>query len=103
MNILSKTISLMVIGCRRVIQFFSDIQQFQERIWVVSIQQNSEPQNSVLNDTFLVSEDSFDSPMQWMEKQGYRSDIINRVDRMRRSQVIKIQLQNSQHSLMRVK
>ncbi|WP_019615410.1 hypothetical protein [Psychromonas ossibalaenae] len=103
MGILSKVISLLAVNISRLITFFSNIQQFQERIWVVSIQPNLEMNNNVLNNTFLVSEDSFDSPMQWMEKQGYRAEIINRVDRMRRSQVIKIQLENSLHSLIRVK
>lgn len=84
-------------------QACANLQEFQERIWIVSIQKNSGIQNSLLNDTFLVSEDSFDHPMQWMEKQGYQVEMIKNVDNMKRSQAIQIQLENSHHSLIRVK
>ena len=103
MNIFNKLASVMVINCKKFTQACSEIQQFQERIWVVSIQQRSEQQRNLLNDTFLVSEDSFERPMQWMEKQGYPAEYIKSVDKMQRSQAIKIQLENSLHSLIRVK
>ena len=103
MNIFNKLATVVVINWQKFTQACSEIQQFQERIWVVSIQSTSGQQSTLLNDTFLVSEDSFDSPMQWMEKQGYQADIIKNVDKMQRSQAINIQLENSLHSLIRVK
>lgn len=103
MNIYKKLVSVMVINWQKLTQACSDIQQFQERIWVVSIQSTSGPQNTLLNDTFLVSEDGFDRPMQWMEKQGYQADMIKSVDKMQRSQTLNIQLEKSLHSLIRVK
>ncbi|WP_245597696.1 hypothetical protein [Psychromonas aquimarina] len=103
MNIMNKIVSLMVINWHKFTQACSEVQQFQERIWIVSIQQSSGQQSSMLNDTFLVSEDSFDRPMQWMELQGYQAAMIKNVDKMRCSQAIKIQLENSLHSLIRVK
>ena len=103
MNIFNKFVSVMVINWKKITQACSEIQQFQERIWVVSILPTSGQQNTLLNDTFLVSEDSFDSPMQWMEKQGYQAEMIHNVDKMHLSQAINIQLENSLHSLIRVK
>ena len=103
MNIFNKLVSVMVINWNKFTQACSEIQHFQERMWLVSIQSTSGQQNTLLNDTFLVSEDCFDSPMQWMEKQGYPAGIIKNVDKMQRSQAIKIQLENSLHSLIRVK
>ena len=103
MNIINKLASMMVINWKKFTQACSEIQQFQERIWVVSIQPISGQQNTLLNDTFLVSEDSFERPMQWMVKQGYQADIINKVEKMQRSQALQIQLENSLHSLIRVK
>lgn len=103
MNIMNKIASLLLINWRKFAQACSEIQQFQERIWIVSIQDSYGTQNSLLNDTFLLSEDSFEEPMQWMKKQGYQTEMIANVDKMQCSQALKIQLENSQHSLLRVK
>ncbi|MCG6201517.1 hypothetical protein [Psychromonas antarctica] len=99
----NKTAALLAINWKKFIQFCSEIQQFQERIWIVSIQQKSGQKSNLLNDTFVVSEDGFDHPMQWMEKQGYQREMIDDVDKMQRSQALKIELENSSHSLIRVK
>ena len=88
---------------KRFINAMLDAQEFQQRIWVVSIQKMENQQGHVLNDTYLVNEDSFDTPMQWMHKKGYSADLINKVDKMKPSQVVTLQLNNIQHSLMRVK
>lgn len=88
---------------KRFIKEFVDAQEFQQRIWVVSIQQSANQQGSALNDTYLVSEDNFETPMQWMHNKGYSSDHINRIEKMKTSQVLTLQVYNIQHSLMRVK
>lgn len=88
---------------KRFIKAFIDAQEFQQRIWVVSIQQAAHQQGHVLNDTYVISEDNFDIPMQWMHKKGYSADLINKVDKMKPSQVLTLQVNDIQHSLMRVK
>ncbi len=103
MNIFNKLAALLFLNCKKLIQACSEIQQFQERIWIVSIQQRSGQQSKLLNDTFVVSEDSFQCPMQWMKKRGYSVEYIKSIDKMQRSQTLHIQLENSQHSLLRVK
>lgn len=95
--------ALLSINWKRFTLLCSQTQQFQGRVWIVSIQQKTGQKSNLFNDTFVVSEDSFDKPMQWMEKRGYQPKIINDVDNMHRSQSLKIELENSSHSLMRVK
>ena len=87
----------------RFVAACQSVQAFQARIWIVSIQNNVSEQDAILKDTFVVSEDSFSSPMSWMHKRGYTQEIINRIDKMQRSQVVKISLDNQSHSLIRVK
>ena len=103
MNTLNKISALLMVNWKKFTLACAEVQQFQQRIWIVSIQQNMGSQSSLLNDTFLVSEDNFDTPMQWMEKQGYQATMIDAVDKMHRSQTINIELAHSQHSLIRVK
>lgn len=103
MSIINKIRVLLEVNWKKLMQACSEIQQFQQRIWIVSIQSNQSTQSSLLNDTFLVSEDNFDSPMQWMKKQGYQTSMIEVVDKMQRSQTINIELADSLHSLIRVK
>lgn len=86
----------LVSACQRV-------QLFQQRAWIVSIQKNDSNEQSILTDTFVVSEDSFSSPMSWMKKQHYSHESVNKIDKMRRSQVIKLDVQGQSHSLIRVK
>jgi len=103
MKLFSKMATLLSINWQKFTLLCSQTQQFQDRVWIVSIQQKTGQKSNLFNDTFVVSEDSFDKPMQWMEKQGYQPEIINDVNNMQRSQAIKIELENSLHSLMRVK
>tara|TARA_R110001592_G_scaffold290137_4_gene559235 strand:- start:8456 stop:8734 length:279 start_codon:yes stop_codon:yes gene_type:complete len=92
MNLFNKMAALLSINCKKFTLLCSQSQQFQGRVWIVSIQQKTGQKSNLFNDTFVVSEDSFDKPMQWMEKQGYQSEIINDVDNMQRSQALKIEL-----------
>jgi len=88
---------------KRFVTAFQSSQEFQQRIWVVSIQNGSEQKKSVFNDTYLINEDSFDTPMHWMNNKGYSAESIKKVDKMQRSQVLTVELENYRHSLMRVK
>jgi len=87
----------------KFVQAFQDAQEFQQRIWVVSIQKGGERQGSAFNDTYVINEDGFDSPMQWMNNKGYTAENIEKVDNMQCSQVVTVEFENYQHSLMRVK
>ena len=103
MKLFNKTVRLLSINWQKFTLLCSQTQQFQDRVWIVSIQQKRGQKSNLFNDTFVVSEDSFDKPMQWMEKQGYLPETMVDVDNMQRSQALKIELENSSHSLMRVK
>jgi len=81
----------------KVAEGFAELSEFQQRIWVVSIAQGS------YTDTFIVNEGSFDEPMQWMIRKGYDEEMLQRVNKMQRSQAIQLELADASHCLMRVK
>ena len=103
MSLLNKLPALLAKTYARCTAACQNLQEFQQRIWVVSIKKNSSEQGALLNDTFVVSEDSFSSPMSWMQKRGYDQAAISRIDKMQRSQVVTVFLESGSHSLMRVK
>ncbi len=76
----------------------SDILDFQSRIWVVNVY--SGPQKG---ESFIVNEDSFSAPLQWMKRKGYTTSMLKQVDTMERSQVLEFNLESVKHRLMRVK
>jgi hypothetical protein len=78
------------------------IQAFEDRIWIVSVRNNGSDYG-VLNNTFVVSEDGFSSPMSWMHSRGYSELMLSRINKMQRSQVETVFLENESHSLIRVK
>lgn len=73
------------------------LSEFQQRIWVVSIINNTH------TDTFVVDEGNFNEPMQWMRRKQYNPDMLQQVDEMQRSQVIQLQVGDISHRLIRVK
>lgn len=79
------------------------MQAFHERVWVVSIHKNDSEHDVLFNDTFVVNEDSFSTPMSWMHKRGYSELMLTKIDNMQRSQVVTVFLENESHSVMRVK
>ncbi|HEY5715604.1 MAG TPA: hypothetical protein VIS54_04265 [Psychromonas sp.] len=94
---------LCAIAWKRFVKAFQEAQEFQQRVWVVSIQKSDKQQSGVLQDTYVINEDCFDRPMQWMNSKGYSPESIKKVDKMGRSQVVTIISGNYQHSLLRVK
>ena len=75
----------------------SEILEFQQRIWVVSIC------NSSATDTFIVNEDSFHEPMQWMMRKGYTEDMLQKINQLKRSQAVQLELNGICHQVLRVK
>lgn len=96
-------IGLILHSWHRFSRACSRIQAFQKRIWIVSIQNKEAEQGSLFNDTYVVSEDDFSSPMSWMHKKGYSVAVIKKIDTMQRSQVVKVTINEQYHSLVRVK
>ncbi len=75
-----------------------EVIEFQSRIWIINIHEGT------LNDeSFVINEDNFEEPMQWMVKRKYSAEMIEKVDIMKRSQVIVLILNNVEHRLIRVK
>ncbi|GLR73985.1 hypothetical protein [Aliivibrio sifiae] len=75
-----------------------EVIEFQSRIWVINIHEGT------LNDeSFIINEDNFQEPMQWMVRRQYTAEMIAKVDAMKRSQIVVLMLNNVEHRLMRVK
>lgn len=70
---------------------------FQQRIWIVSIHHES------YSDTFVINEDSFAEPMQWMRRKGYSEAMLQHVEQLQRSQTVQFNLDGCSHQLLRVK
>ena len=88
---------------QRLLASCKSMQAFQERVWVVSIHNNDSGHDVLFNDTFVVNEDSFSTPMSWMQKRGYNELMLSKIAKMQRSQVVTVFLENESHSLIRVK
>jgi len=82
---------------RWLLDQLSGMIEFQQRIWVVSIC------HSKVTDTFIVNEDSFHEPMQWMMRKGYTEDMLQKINRLKRSQAMNLQVDGNQHHILRVK
>ncbi|GAL16061.1 hypothetical protein JCM19233_7083 [Vibrio astriarenae] len=71
---------------------------FQGRVWVVNVFEGPHK-----GESFIVNEDSFERPYQWMKNKGYSDEMIAKIDSMARSQVSIFNLGEVKHRLMRVK
>ncbi len=85
-------------GWQRLLTAFQSVMDYQQRIWVVNVRESRFQDAS-----FIVSEDSFTTPLQWMSKKGYSEAMLSDVEGMKRSQVLEFTLGDSQHRVMRVK
>jgi len=75
-----------------------DVLDFQSRVWVVSVFAGEHK-----GESYVVNEDSFTEPMQWMKGKGYSELMIQQIEKMPRSQVKEFELETVKHRLMRVK
>jgi len=82
----------------RLVAAFQSVMDFQQRIWVVHVRESR-----FQDESFIVSEDSFTTPLQWMSKKGYSEEMLSKVELMKRSQVLEFTVGDCQHRLMRVK
>lgn len=75
-----------------------DVLDFQSRVWVVNVFAGEHR-----GESYVVNEDSFTEPMQWMKGKGYSERMIQQIEKMPRSQVKEFELETVKHRLMRVK
>ncbi len=83
---------------KRIKNAVVDVLEFQSRIWVVNVYDG--PQKG---ESFIVNEDAFSAPLQWMKRKGYSTSMLQQVETMERSQIIEFDLGDVKHRLMRVK
>ncbi|MEX3073352.1 hypothetical protein AB3Y13_16465 [Vibrio alginolyticus] len=83
---------------KKIQNALSEVLDFQSRIWVVNVY--SGPQKG---ESFIVNEDSFSAPLQWMKRKGYNTSMLQQVETMERSQIVEFDLNDVKHRLMRVK
>ncbi|MDD1796156.1 hypothetical protein LRP50_23830 [Enterovibrio sp. ZSDZ42] len=72
--------------------------EFQQRMWIVNVRENT-----LNNDTFVISEDSFSEPMQWMKRHNYDDYMIDELDQLKLSESATFKIGNTEHCLFRVK
>jgi hypothetical protein len=75
-----------------------EVLDFQSRVWVISVYEGEHK-----GESYVVNEDSFYEPMQWMKRKGYSDAMIEKIDKMRRSQIEEFELEKVKHRLLRVK
>ncbi|CAH8194058.1 hypothetical protein L9W73_15510 [Vibrio aestuarianus] len=71
---------------------------FRSRIWVVRISETR-----LKDESFIINEDSFNEPLQWMKRRSYSSIMLAQVEHMKCSQVHIFTVGNQTHQLLRVK
>jgi hypothetical protein len=72
--------------------------EIKRRVWVVNVYSST-----LQNETFVVCEDNFGEPLQWMKRKDYTDRMLNKVDKMKLSQVMIFEHENVSHRLIRVK
>ena len=82
----------------KIKQAIGEALDFHARVWVVNVYAGEHK-----GESYVVNEDSFYEPLQWMKKKGYKDSMLTKVESMKRSQVIEFDLGSVKHRLMRVK
>ncbi|MCJ2375506.1 hypothetical protein LNL84_01500 [Vibrio sp. ZSDZ34] len=72
--------------------------EIKRRVWVVNVYSST-----LQNETFVVCEDNFSQPLQWMKRKHYTDSMLIKVDNMKLSQVMVFEHNNVNHRLIRVK
>ncbi len=78
--------------------FFQDVLDFQSRIWVITISGGG-----LKEESFVINEDSFKEPLQWMKRKSYSEEMLQRVENMKLSQIQIFHVGDLEHRLLRVK
>ena len=76
----------------------ADVLDFQSRVWVVNIRSST-----LQDESFVVSEDNFKQPLQWMKKKQFDTEMLEKVEAMKVSQVLVFHIEGVRYRLLRVK
>ncbi|UPS12758.1 hypothetical protein J6320_02975 [Vibrio alginolyticus] len=82
----------------KIAKVMGEVLDFQARVWVVNVYAGEHK-----GESYVVNEDAFSEPLQWMKKKGYQESMLNKVEAMKRSQILEFDLGRVKHRLMRVK
>ncbi|QFI37137.1 hypothetical protein FR932_04480 [Moritella marina ATCC 15381] len=69
-----------------------------KRLWIVQVDEGG-----LKNQSFIVDEDSFQQPLDWMLKRHYSVIDLENVDKMKCAEMVSVQLENAKHCLIRAK
>lgn len=69
-----------------------------KRLWIVQVDEGG-----LKNQSFIVDEDNFQQPMDWMLNRHYSVTDLENVNNMKRAEVVSVKLANAKHSLIRAK
>ncbi|CZF81839.1 hypothetical protein GCE9029_02860 [Grimontia celer] len=72
--------------------------EFRERMWIVNVREAEKSSES-----FVISEDNFREPMEWMIDQNYSSEMLERLESLKLSESIRFTVGGAEHCLFRVK
>jgi len=75
-----------------------EVIDFRSRVWVIRISESR-----FKDESFVINEDSFQEPLQWMKRRHYSPVMLEQVEAMQRSQVRIFNIGEQTHRLMRVK
>ncbi|MCQ1061117.1 hypothetical protein ACQKPX_05040 [Photobacterium sp. DNB23_23_1] len=75
-----------------------DVLDFKSRVWVVNIRSST-----LQDESFVVSEDNFKQPLQWMKSKQFDDGMLSHVEKMKVSQVLVFNLEGIRYRLLRVK
>ncbi|MGR4988749.1 hypothetical protein ACPV3U_04140 [Vibrio rotiferianus] len=78
-------------------QSIGEMLDFRARVGVVNVYAGEHK-----GESYVVNEDSFSEPLQWMKRKGYKEVMLTKVESMKRSQAIEFDLGAVKHRLMRV-
>jgi len=69
-----------------------------KRLWIVQVDEGG-----LKNQSFIVDEDNFQQPLEWMLNKHYSAADLANVENMKRAEVYNVTLATAKHSLIRAK
>ncbi len=82
----------------RIKRAISEVIDFRSRVWVVRVSESR-----LKDESFIINEDSFQEPLQWMKRRNYSPVMLEQVEAMQCSQVRIFNIGYQTHRLLRVK
>ncbi len=82
----------------RIKRAIAEAIDFRSRVWVIRISESR-----LKDESFIINEDSFQEPLQWMKRRNYSPVMLEQVEAMQCSQVRIFNVGDQTHRLLRVK